>query len=32
MITLFTGIGIATVNFWATVFNTIWNWIVNLFN
>jgi len=32
MITLLSGIGIATVTFWTNVFNTIWNWIVDLFN
>jgi len=32
MITMISGIGIATVTFWTAIFNAIWNWIVALFN
>ena len=31
MITLLSGIGIATVTFWTDIFNMIWNSIVQLF-
>jgi len=32
VITLLSGIGIATVTFWQAVFNALWNWILQLFN